>query len=348
MYYFNEYLERSAYVDYDDPAVRELAERLKAETDGETALIEKAYLFVRDEIRHSWDAQDRRVTVSAGDVLREGVGICWGKANLLAALLRANGIPAGFSYQRLTLGDTPESGYCIQALTTVYIPGLNKWIRLDARGNKPGVDAEFSLEEEKLAFAIRSEGEEDYHDNHSYPDKGLMKVLKESTDALDMCLHHLPDRLSYSVDFKVATKDDMELLMSSRLEMLKVVNDLEYSYQFSDDLVRNSREYFEKGDQTTVLAMDGKRVIGCATICYISMMPTFSHPGGKRAHLMNVYTMGEWQRQGIGKKMVSLLIEEARERGVTEISLDATEKGRLLYHKLGFRDSEEYMVLNLP
>ena len=177
---------------------------------------------MRDKIKHSWDVQDRRVTVSASDALREGVGICWAKANLLAALLRANGIPSGFSYQRLTLGDTPDTGYCIHAMNTVYIASIDKWIRLDARGNKEGVNAGFSVEEEKLAFHIRFEGEEDYHDNHSYPDRGLMRVLEESTDALDMYLHCLPDRLSYSVGYRTATKEDMDLLMSSRLEMLRV------------------------------------------------------------------------------------------------------------------------------
>jgi ribosomal protein S18 acetylase RimI-like enzyme len=91
--------------------------------------------------------------------------------------------------------------------------------------------------------------------------------------------------------------------------------------------------------------MDGERVIACATICYIYMMQTFSHATGKRAHLMNVYTMKEWQRQGIAKKMVSMLIDEAWARGVTEISLDATEAGRHLYKKLGFVDSKEGMVL---
>ena len=342
---YNEFLEKTEYVDYDDPGVKSLAEKLKNEAQDELSLIRNTYYFVRDKIKHSWDAQDRRVTVSASDTLREGVGICWAKANLLAALLRANGIPAGFSYQRLTLGTTPETGYCIHALNTVYIESLSKWIRLDARGNKEGVHAEFSVDEERLAFIIRSEGEKDYHDNHSYPDKGLMKVLEESTDAIDMYLHHLPDQLSYSVTYKTAASDDMDLLMSSRLEMLKVVNDLDYKYEYSDEIIKSSRDYFEKGDHTTVLAMDGKRVIGCASICYMYIMPTFDHPTGKRAHLMNVYTMKEWQRQGIAKKMVSMLIDEARKRGVTEISLDATEEGRPLYKKLGFAESTEGMVM---
>ena len=60
---------------------------------------------------------------------------------------------------------------------------------------------------------------------------------------------------------------------------------------------------------------------------------------------MNVYTDAERRRQGIAYRMVSMLIEEAWSRGVTEISLDATEAGRPLYRKLGFHDSGEYMVL---
>ena len=171
-----------------------------------------------------------------------------------------------------------------------------------------------------------------------------MKVLRESTDAMDMYLHHLPDHLSYGVTYKIAASDDLEQMMSSRFEMLRVVNGLDPAYEYSDEIVESSMEYFKNGDHTTVLAMDGKRVIGCATICYIYIMPTFSHPTGKRAHLMNVYTMKEWQRHGIAKKMVSMLMEKAWQRGVTEISLDATEEGRPLYKKLGFVDSTEGMV----
>ena len=82
-------------------------------------------------------------------------------------------------------------------------------------------------------------------------------------------------------------------------------------------------------------------------MCYIETMPTLLHPTGKRAHLMNVYTNSEYRRQGIAHEMLSMLIGEAQEKGVTEISLDATELGRPLYKKYGFVESDEYMVLNL-
>ena len=192
----NRYLSFSHYIDGDEPSVQRKAKELKESAGCEIELIKAAYYFVRDEIKHSWDVQDKRVTVTASDVLKEGVGICWAKANLLAALLRANGIPAGICYQRLTLGDTPDSGYCIHALNAVYLKSLGKWIRLDARGNKEGIQAEFSVDKEYLAFPIRQEYDEvDYKTVYAEPLPKTMDILENSIDALYMYLHLLPERI---------------------------------------------------------------------------------------------------------------------------------------------------------
>ncbi len=146
-------------------------------------------------------------------------------------------------------------------------------------------------------------------------------------------------------DIRIATRDDIERLMNIRLEMLKTVNGLPEDYGFSDEIINESRDYFLNGDHITVLALDGGTVIGCASMSFIRIMPTFYHPTGKRAHLMNVYTRREYRSQGIARRMVELLIGKTWERGATEISLDATALGRPLYEKLGFTDSTECMVL---
>ena len=151
------------------------------------------------------------------------------------------------------------------------------------------------------------------------------------------------------LQYKIATSADIAGLMAIRLEMLREVNFLSKDYVFSEEFCSYSRDYFLNGQHTTVLAVDEEKgvAIGCATLCYMELMPTFSHPTGRRAHLMNVYTAPNYREQGIARRMVEWLIEEARRRGVTEISLDATASGRPLYRKLGFQDSGECMVLVL-
>jgi transglutaminase-like putative cysteine protease len=105
------------------------------------------------------DARDPRVTWRASDVLRERVGICYAKAHLLAALLRAQGIPAGFCYQELS---------ALHGLNAVYLHG--RWSRLDARGNRTGAGGEFSLGEEKLAWPVDfARGERDHPEIHPAP-----------------------------------------------------------------------------------------------------------------------------------------------------------------------------------
>lgn len=123
-------------------------------------------------------------------------GICYAKSNLLCAIVRSAGIPAGFSYQRLTLGDTPDTGYCIHALNAVYLSELDRWIRLDARGNKPGIQAEFSLDDERLAFPIRHEyGEIDYPTIYPEPHSATIETLKRNTNCVEMYQHGLPEQL---------------------------------------------------------------------------------------------------------------------------------------------------------
>ena len=147
------------------------------------------------------------------------------------------------------------------------------------------------------------------------------------------------------IEYKIAGSEDIELLMSSRLEMLRIVNDLDDDYQYDEKLISCSRDYFLNGDQTTILALDEGKVIGCASMSYMWIMPTFSHPTGKRAHLMNVYTNKDYRRQGIARKMVNVLIDDAWNKGATEISLDATNSGRPLYESLGFGDNRNCMNL---
>ena len=189
------YLRPTEFIDFEDGNVASVARSIKSSASGRRNLVKRTFEYVRDQVSHSYDAGLRTPAAKASEVLQVGGGICWGKANLLAALLRANGIPSGISYQVLTKGETPDSGYMVHALNTVYVDDEAGWIRVDARGNKEGVDAQFSLDGERLAFAVRPEcGERDFRDNHADADPDLMRLIMGSDDILAVSSEPVLDR----------------------------------------------------------------------------------------------------------------------------------------------------------
>lgn len=184
------WLAASRIIDWRQPAVLAQAHELAAERGGDAAIAAACFHFVRDEIRHSWDHRLNPVTCAASAVLEHRTGYCYAKSHLLAALLRANGIPAGLCYQRLTIAnDRPP--YCLHGLNAVYLAQYG-WYRIDARGNKPGVDAQFTPPVERLAFTVDRPGEADLPGIHGEPLATVLQVLESAGDYREVAAK-LPD-----------------------------------------------------------------------------------------------------------------------------------------------------------
>ena len=144
------YLASSEYIDWQHPLITAKAAELANGCQNDEAIAKRSFEFVRDHIKRSWDYRQNPVTCKASDVLLHGTGYCYAKSHVLAALLRANSIPAGLCYQRLTIAnDAPP--YCLHGLNAVYLKDYG-WYRIDARGNKAEVDAQFTPPVERLAF----------------------------------------------------------------------------------------------------------------------------------------------------------------------------------------------------
>ena len=191
-----DYLLELNEVNYSNLIIKEKLSEIFNQSQTEIEKAKVAFEFVRDKISHSWDIQSARITCNASDVLNYKEGICYSKSHLLAALLRSQGIPTGFCYQRLMLFDTPDKGYCIHALNAIFFKTLNKWVRVDARGNKKGIDAQFSIDEEKLAFSINEVlDEKDYPIIYAKPHPKTIDALDQHTNALEMYKHYLPESL---------------------------------------------------------------------------------------------------------------------------------------------------------
>ena len=194
----NEYLKHDNVIDYDNEAVTELADTLFKKANNEIDFIKTAYEFVRDYISHSADINEDVITCAASEVLKAGHGICFAKSHLLAALLRCKSVPAGFCYQKLILDDETAPVLIYHGLNGVYIKEYKKWIRLDARGNKVGVNAQFSIETEQLAFPIRPNmGEADSFIVYPDPDIKVLEKLRKNKTRTELW-DDLPTELEYS------------------------------------------------------------------------------------------------------------------------------------------------------
>lgn len=170
------FLAASDQIDFHHPAVAAKAAELRRETP--VATVAACFDFVRDAITHAVDAKAETIACRASDVLAAGTGYCYAKSHLLAALLRANGVPAALCYQRLSLDDVGPP-FILHGLNAIHLPDTG-WQRIDARGNKPGIHTTFAPGEESLAYQAKIPGEGDVPGLHAAP---LPVIVAALTDA---------------------------------------------------------------------------------------------------------------------------------------------------------------------
>ncbi|CAA6604818.1 conserved hypothetical protein [Rhodospirillaceae bacterium LM-1] len=184
------FLAPSPIIDFDYPEVAAKALELAAGKSSDVEIAKACFEFVRDEISHSVDAQQNPVTCKASDVLKHRTGYCYAKSHLLAALLRANKIPSALCYQRLSIDDQGPP-FCLHGLNAVYLQDFG-WYRIDARGNKPGIEARFDPPREHLAFTPKLDGERDLPERHAEPLAHVVTALSRFK-SWDTLLENLPD-----------------------------------------------------------------------------------------------------------------------------------------------------------
>jgi transglutaminase-like putative cysteine protease len=190
-----EFLASTDVVDWYHPDVQTVAWCLAGGETDPLTIARRCFEWVRDEIQHCIDFNRTEVTCRASEVLIHGTGFCYAKSHLLAALLRANRIPAGFCYQRLSIDDAGPP-FCLHGFNAVWLPE-HGWYRSDPRGNKPGVDnksidAQFDPPHEQLAFAPQLTGETTFPDILAEPLSLVVSTLIRHSTVAAVCAD-LPD-----------------------------------------------------------------------------------------------------------------------------------------------------------
>ncbi len=170
-------------IEFHTPKVQEKIREIEGRTAAPMERARLAFEVARDEIVHAFDVPAKEVSISAEETLERCQGICFAKSHLLAALLRGMGIPAGFCYQRVLRKGTPGSGFALHGLNALHFEDVG-WFRVDPRGNKPGIDSQFSVRPERLAYPIRPEwGEVDYPNIFITPRPSVLEAMRGARDS---------------------------------------------------------------------------------------------------------------------------------------------------------------------
>lgn len=184
------YLVETEVVDFSHPEIKKLAASLSMSNLSNIKIAKNCFEYVRDFIHHTGDHKDTITTYKASDVLKHKTGWCYAKSHLLAALLRANKIPTGFCYQRLSCSEYKKDIFCLHGLNAIYLKNLG-WYKVDPRGNKKGVNAQFKPPMEQLAFELK-EHEVNIPDIYDAPLDIVVQNLKRNSTYNQM-INDFPD-----------------------------------------------------------------------------------------------------------------------------------------------------------
>lgn len=151
------------------------------------------------------------------------------------------------------------------------------------------------------------------------------------------------------ITYRKATLSDIPLLVKSRLHILRSANQLTETVDMSF-IEEKLTAYYEQNLTTenhiAYLAFHNDAFAGTGGVCFYQVLPTYHNPTGWKAYIINMYTVQEFRKKGIGTKILDLLVKESFQKNIRFIALEATEMGRPIYEKYGFIPMLSEMQLN--
>jgi GNAT superfamily N-acetyltransferase len=354
------YLQSSEIIDWQNPGILELAHRLASTCQTTEEIAKVCFEWVRDEIHHSRDYEMNPVTCRASDVLKYKTGYCFAKSHLLAALLRANQIPAGLCYQRLTIDNPPESKLfsnnipcTLHGLNAIFLPEIG-WYRVDPRGNRDGVDAQFIPPQEQLAFEIQIPQEADFISILAEPLPVVVKVLEECT-TWDEVLLHLPDLnlevwqkyrlVSQTLDCQIQALTNLDESILLPMLMHAAHESSVENIRLNPDLFRYVKDWGRDGDIGFV-AIDNTPIGAAWLRLFSSADPGFGYVDDRTPELA-IAVLPEHRGKGIGTRLLTQILEFAGDiYPAISLSVRANNPVIRLYQRAGFVKVDGSEIVN--
>ncbi len=140
--------------------------------------------------------------------------------------------------------------------------------------------------------------------------------------------------------FEKATAQDTGMLTELRIAYLQEdLGEIEAAdLKLIESLLPGYYEKHLNKDLKVYVARNEKDIVSCAFLLIVEKPMSPSFITGKTGTVLNVYTKPEYRKKGYAKKLMNMMLEDAKAENVSNIELKATEDGYSLYRSVGFED----------
>ncbi|MCE5323089.1 GNAT family N-acetyltransferase [bacterium] len=146
---------------------------------------------------------------------------------------------------------------------------------------------------------------------------------------------------------RLADIDDIEQIVALRMAFVREFQKAPESPDFVDLTRRYIADKLPKGEFMVWLAEEEGRVIGTGGLIFFIRPPLYTRPYERHPYILNMYTIPEWRGKGVATMLMKHIIDYVKTTPAKRISLHASEMGRSVYERLGFKPLDTEMVMDL-
>jgi len=122
---------------------------------------------------------------------------------------------------------------------------------------------------------------------------------------------------------------DLEKGFLETLDFLRNTSDLDKNK--ANEILKKIKQ---NSNHIIYVAIDNKKIVGSTTLL---IEQKFIHDGGLVGHIEDVVVKKDYERKGIGIKLVTSLLERAKEKNCYKTILDCKDDVKQFYERIGFK-----------
>lgn len=150
---------------------------------------------------------------------------------------------------------------------------------------------------------------------------------------------------------KEITYRKIELTDIDRLVELRKIQLLDEGAEAITDITESLCDFYKRhlSDNTFIswVAISDNEIIATSGLTFTEKPPYYNNPTGKIGIVSSMYTVPTYRRKGIAKKLLGLIVNEAKEYGCGVLHITASDEGAYLYQDYGFERNANFFQYKL-